>query len=119
MSHSDRLKLAKGYVMHKMYSLRYIGGKHTGVENLVKGCVLELRTFVPEAVKELRREGLLAVHPTNYGEQGSAVASAIGYAYANDYEKHYGLPLLAYGKPSKIKRAEPLSKEQLDALKRH
>lgn len=117
MSHSGRLKLAKGYVMHKMYSLRFIGGKHTAVENLVKGCILELRALIPDAVKELRREGLLVVHPASYGEQTSAVASPTGFAYANDYEKHYELPLQTYGKPNRIKKAEPLSREQLDALK--
>ena len=88
------------------------------MENLAKGCILELRALIPNAVKALRREGLLVVHPTSYGEPANAVASARGYAYANDYEKHYGLPLQAYGKPNKVKRTEPLSKEQLRQLKR-
>jgi hypothetical protein len=47
----------------------------------------------------------------------SAEFSPRGYEYANMYETHYQLPLLAYGKPAVQPKVEPLSKKQLDALK--
>jgi len=42
MSTEERTKLAKGFVMNKMYSLGLIGGRHTSVDNLPKSCPHEL-----------------------------------------------------------------------------
>jgi len=98
--------------------LGYVAGKRTAVDNLPKGCPCELRTFIREAGKALRREGLLVVDTTGYGEQASAISSPKGYEYANMYEKHYRLPLLTYGKPEKQAKAKPWTPEQLRQLKK-
>lgn len=117
MSTHDYLKLSKGFLMHKMYWLGYVGAKHTSVDNLPKSCPVELRNWVDRASNELLREGLLVPKPTSHGQHIFAVASPQGYDYANSYERHAGLPLMVYGKPQRNKRALPLSKEELHKLK--
>jgi hypothetical protein len=111
-----QLELAKGFLMHKMYHLGYVAGKHTSVDNLPKSSPPDLRPFIPKARHELMREGLLVPKSTSYGEHVYAVANARGYEYANVYEKHAGLPLAEHGKPPATRKAKPLSNEQLRKL---
>jgi hypothetical protein len=119
MSQISGVTLAKAFLMHKMYWYGYVSGRHTSVDNLKKGCPLEIRSHVPAAIKELIQEGFLRKKPTSYGEQTSAVANAKGYDYANLFERESRLPELEYGKPSGISpKAIPLTSEELRALGR-
>jgi len=54
-----------------MYRHRYIGGKHTDVNNLRKGFPKDQYKLVEEAIDELIRDGLLIVKPTHYGRHVS------------------------------------------------
>lgn len=112
----SQLELAKGFLMHKMYHLRYVAGKHTSVDNLPKSSPPDLRPFISKARDELMREGLLVPKHTSYGEHVYALANARGYEYANAYEKHAGLPLAEHGKPPATRRVKPLGEEELRKL---
>jgi len=113
-----RIKLAKGFLMYKMYHLGYTDAatpRHTSVDNLPKSCPPELRESVSDAVKELKRERLLVEKPTSYGMQVFAVRDPSGYAHANAYAKYVGLPPLEHGRHPRTK-VEPLSKDDLRRL---
>jgi hypothetical protein len=115
----DDVTLAKAFLMHKMYWYGYLSGRHTSVDNLKKGCPLLTRPHIPDAIKELIRDGLLRRKPTSYGEQVCAVANTKGYGYANIYEREAKLPELEYGKPSgSVPKVIPLTPEELRALGR-
>lgn len=119
MSQLGGLALAKAFLMHKMYWYGYVSGRHTSVDNLKKGCPLDIRSHIPIAIKELIRDGLLRKKPTSYGEQACAVANAKGYDYANVFERQARLPELEYGKPSvSTPKAIPLTPEELRTLGR-
>lgn len=109
-----RIKLAKGFLMYKMYHLGYTDD-HTSVDNLPKSCPPELREGVSDAVKELQRERLLVQKPASYGMQVFAVRDPSGYAYANAYVKYAGLPPLEHGIRPRTK-VEPLPKDELRRL---
>jgi len=111
---ASRLKLAKGFLMHKMYRLGYTDD-HTSVDNPPKSCPPELREWVSDAVKELKREHLLVEKPASYGMQVFAVRNPSGYAHANVYAKYAGLPLLEYGRRPRTK-VEPLPEDELRRL---
>ncbi|MGA8904562.1 MAG: hypothetical protein WB661_06095 [Candidatus Bathyarchaeia archaeon] len=117
MSHIDDVRLAKGFIMHKMYRLGYTTGKHTSTDHLPKSCPAELRPFVEEAVRDLISERLLSKKPTGYGPQVTALKSPTGFGYANSYRRRYGIKEEEYGKPVKSKKVEPLTKEELHKLK--
>jgi hypothetical protein len=123
MSSVDRLTLAKGFVMDKLYLFNYVcrkvgHGKHTSVDKLPKRCPPELGPYVSTAVKELRREGLLQTWPTSYGERCCGVRDTRGYNYANIYQKHAGLPVVDYRKSHQTTTEAPsLTQEELRALK--
>jgi len=114
----DRLALAKGYIMRKMYLHDYTGGRHTAIENLPKGKPLELAPYMSEAIGRLKAEGLLRPKPASYGKQICAIKCEKGYVYANAYERHANLPVVDYMKPRGPKPSTPpLTPEQLRALK--
>ena len=92
MSAERHMRLAKGFIMNKMYTLGYIAGRHTSPDNLPKSCPSELEKCVREAIQQLRRERLLNIKPTSYGEQASAVMTDRGRDYANAYRRHVNLP---------------------------
>jgi hypothetical protein len=118
VSHDERVKLTKGFILNKLYSFGYVGGKHTAIENLSRSCPPELSQHLSEATKELRGEGLLRAKPTSYGEQVSAVAHQVGYEYANVFREYARLPKVKFGQPaSKQGEVPPLSPEELRALK--
>jgi len=117
MSHLDEVRLAKGFVMHKMYHLGYTSGSHTSIDNLPKSCPEELRPFIETAISELKRERLILTKPTSYGEQVTAPITATGFDYANNFRRKYNIPEEQYGKPSKPQKPQPLPDEVLRALK--
>lgn len=113
-----KIRLAKGFVLHKMYHYGYTGGKHTSVDNLPKSCPLELRAHLNRAIKDLQRDGLLLVKPTSYGPQATALHSQLGCDIANAYLDHIGIKDFRHGAPLRpVQKALPLSKQELDALK--
>ena len=57
----------KVIILRKLFRLRYVGGKHTDIENLAKGLPTHLRGEAKKVAKELIKEGLLWTKPTSYG----------------------------------------------------
>ncbi|MBI4896273.1 MAG: hypothetical protein HY832_01880 [Candidatus Aenigmarchaeota archaeon] len=47
---------------------RWIGGKHTAIDNIPKGFPSHVRNDVMQATLELMKEGFIMRKPTNYGE---------------------------------------------------
>ena len=123
MSQTDRIRLAKGFVMNKMYFHGYVcrkdgHGKHTSVDNLGKGCPLELKHFLVAAIQELKSKNrLLITWPTGYGEQACVVANQAGYDFANAYNAHAHLPLMEYGKTKPKPKPASLPPDELRKLK--
>ncbi len=111
MSSVGQTRLAKGFLMNKLYSLGYIGAKHTDVDNLPKSCPLELREHLNRAIAELRKEGLLRTKRTSYGEHVSASMNDAGVSYANAYRTHVELPVTDF-RPRQPK-VEPLPRDEL------
>ncbi len=116
MLRPERTKLAKGFIMNKMYTLGYIGGRHTSPDNLPKSCPPEFEQYVKAAIEELRKERLLVIKPTNYGEQVSAIMADQGRNYANTYRKHVDLPEIDFS-PTRRVKGPSLTKEELRKLK--
>jgi len=116
MSLRERTKLAKGFIINKMYTLGYIGGRHTSPDNLPKSCPPDLEQYVKAAIQELRKERLLVIKPTNYGDQATAVMAGVGRDYANTYRRHVNLPETDFNPTKKVK-VTPLTKEELRKLK--
>lgn len=119
----DRIRLAKGFILNKMYFHGYVcpkigHGKHTAVDELRKSCPSELRSFVDAAIAELKgKQRLLVTWPTSYGEQCCAVASQTGYDLANVYNEYAALPHIEYGKPRSTAKVPPLPETELRKLK--
>ena len=116
MPAEERTKLAKGFIMNKMYTLGLIGGRHTSVDNLPKSCPHELEQNVKAAIDELRKEKLLLIKPTSYGQQASATVTDLGRQYANAYRKHVNLPEIDFN-PTKKAEAPFLTSEELRKLR--
>ncbi len=119
----DRIRLAKGYILNKMYFHGYVchrtgHGKHTSVCDLGTGCPSELSSFVDAAIQELKaKHRLLVTWPTSYGEQACVIASQARYDLANVYNKYAALPLVEYGKPASTTKVPPLPERELRKLK--
>lgn len=92
MSVRGHAKLAKGFIINKMYILGYMGGRHTSPDNLRKSCPPEFEQYVKAAIEELRKERLLVIKPTSYGDQATAMMTDVGRDYANAYRRHVALP---------------------------
>ncbi len=54
-------------VLRKLFRHRYIGGKHTDIENLTKGIPRDKAGDAKKVVEELIREKILLQKPTSYG----------------------------------------------------
>lgn len=117
MSRLDAIRLAKGYIMHKMRHLGFTSGRHTSIDNLPKSCPEELRPYVAEATRDLFVEGHLSKKSTEYGVQVTAIKSKAAFDYANLYCRKYDLQEEEYGKPYRPTKAPPLPIEVLRALK--
>lgn len=117
MLHADEVRLAKGFIMHKMYGLGKTSGEHTSIDNLPKSCPERCRPYIKEAIAELFQERHLRKKPTSYGPQVTAIRSKTGYDYANFYRREFKIEEEEYGKPYQQKKIEPLSDEELHALK--
>jgi len=119
----DRVRLAKGFILNKMYFHGYVcrkigHGKHTSVDNLGKGCPSELRPFLGTAIQELKSKNrLLITWPTSYGEQACVIANQAGYDFANAYNEYAHLPLMEYGKIGPKPKPAPLLPDELRKLK--
>lgn len=57
----------KGFIVKKLFHHKYVGGKHTDIENLKKGLPSHVKGDVVESVKELIKEEILMSKPTSYG----------------------------------------------------
>jgi hypothetical protein len=117
MSRLDEIRLAKGYIMHKMRHLGFTSGRHTSIDNLPKSCPEELRPYVAEAIRDLFVEGHLSKKSTEYGVQVTAIKSKAAFDYANLYCREYDLQEEEYGKPYRPRKVPPLPTEVLHALK--
>jgi hypothetical protein len=119
----DGLRLAKGYILNKMYFHGYVcrrtgHGKHTSVDDLSKGCPAELAQYMKNAIDELKvKNRLLVTWPAGYGERCCAVANQAGYDFANAYNAFASLPLIQYGKPQPYAKTPPMPMEELRKLK--
>ena len=61
----------KAKILWRLYRRRYIGGRHTDINNLRKGFPKDKYDLVDEVIDELVREGFLLVKPTHYGKHVS------------------------------------------------
>ncbi len=61
----------KGKILHKMSRLGKFQASHTAIENLHKGFPGHEIGRVKRIVEQMKREGLLILKPTSYGEQVS------------------------------------------------
>lgn len=61
------MELYERAVLEKLYKLRYIGGRHTSKDNVIKGFPKHARKDIRKAVKVLIKEGYILPKPTSYG----------------------------------------------------
>ncbi len=61
----------KAAVLRKMLMHRWIGGKHTALDNIPKGFPPHVRNDITRAAQELVKEGFIIRKPTSYGEHVS------------------------------------------------
>lgn len=54
-------------LLRKMLHHKYIGAKHTNINNLPKSFPKHLRGEIKKVIKDLIKKGFLLVKPTNYG----------------------------------------------------
>jgi len=119
----DRIRLAKGFILNKMYFHGYVcprtgHGKHTAVDELRKSCPSEFSSFIRAAIQELKtKDSLLVTWQTNYGERCCAVATQAGYDLANVYNDYAALPHIEYGKTPSQAKVPPLPEDELRKLK--
>jgi len=59
----------RALILRKMLMHRWIGGKHTAIDNLPKGFPPGVRNDVSQVVEVLIREGFIVRKPINYREQ--------------------------------------------------
>ena len=59
----------KGKILHKLARFGKFEASHTAVENLQKGFPKDLVGRVKEIITELKKENVLFVKKTSYGEQ--------------------------------------------------
>lgn len=63
----EELWEVKVKVLWRMYRHRYIGGRHTDVNNLRKGFPKDKYDVVQDAIDELVKDGFLTLKPTKSG----------------------------------------------------
>lgn len=61
----------KGKILHKLARMGKFRHSHTSFDNLQKGFPKELRGRVKELSDDLKKESILFVKPTSYGEEVS------------------------------------------------
>lgn len=61
----------EAWVLNKMKRHRFIGGKHTDIDNIRKSATPKFYKHVDDAVKELIRRGFIMVKITSYGKHVS------------------------------------------------
>ncbi len=61
----------KGKILHKLVRFGKFEHSHTAIENLQKGFPKDLIGRVKEMILELKKEEILKIKRTNYGEQVS------------------------------------------------
>lgn len=54
-------------ILRKLYFDRFIGARHTSIDNIPKGFPKHLRGEVKKATKRLMKRGFFIVKPTSYG----------------------------------------------------
>ena len=55
-------------VLRKMLRHRWIGGKHTDIDNIPKGFPRHVRSDIARVTQDLLKEGFIVCKPTSYGE---------------------------------------------------
>jgi len=58
-------------ILRKMLRHRWIGGKHTSIDNIPKGFPQHERSHVSNLTRDLVKEGFILHKPTSYGEEVS------------------------------------------------
>ena len=61
----------KGKILHKLSRFGKFEHSHTAIENLQKGFPSHIQGRVKGDIKELKKEGILIIKSTSYGEQVS------------------------------------------------
>jgi hypothetical protein len=72
------MDIYKKAILEKLYKLRYIGGRHTSEDNVIKGFPKHARGDIKKALKLLVREGYIIPKPTSYGLEVSLNPRTIG-----------------------------------------
>jgi hypothetical protein len=71
MQNKKRIEEIRAKILWKMYRHRYIGEKHTDIDNLPKGFPEHEHKLVKKAVRKLIKDGFLIVKTTRYGKHVS------------------------------------------------
>ncbi len=91
---------AKGYVINKLFEQHRFGASHLPIHLLQKGYPCNWRHLIPEAIDELKKEGVVRIQPKRTGSDSSdhatLVWSKLGKARAllNGFRGKEGLPRL-------------------------
>ena len=64
-------------ILRKMLRHRWIGGKHTSIDNIPKGFPQHEKQNVVDVTKLLIKEGFILHKPTHYGEEVSLNPSRV------------------------------------------
>ncbi len=64
----DEIKVA---ILRKMLMHRWVGGRHTSIDNIPKGFPQHERGRIAGLTKELIKDGFILHKPTSYGEEVS------------------------------------------------
>ncbi len=95
------LNHAKGYVINKLYEQRRFGGRHVPIGFLSQGYPPEWRHMITEAVRDLKKEGIVFVVPKRTGQDTADHATLVwkklpdARGLLNGYRESEGLPRLA------------------------
>jgi len=65
-------------ILGKLYKLRYVGGRHTSEDNVIKGFPKHAKGDLKKALKALIKEGYVVPKPTSYGLEVSLNPRMIG-----------------------------------------
>ena len=72
------MDIYKKAILEKLYKGRYVGGRHTSEDNVIKGFPKYARGEIKKALKLLIKEGYIVPKPTSYGLEVSLNPKIIG-----------------------------------------
>ena len=121
----DRVRLAKGFILNKMYFHGYVcrkigHGKHTSVDNLGKSCPSELRPFLGTAIQELESKNrLLITWPTrNSGMVVSIMLVSFCVATLPNYRRIERPPFVPPSSERVTRLRDPVGSRHLSCFQR-